>query len=196
MTLSLSRRLGIGALLALAMLATRVNHFEKIPDASWAIFFVGGFYLRGLARWAFPALMALAVAIDAWVITRAGIGFWDHYCVSAGYWFLVPAYAAMWFGGTTVAKHYDGLSPRALGWLAGSFVAAVTACFVVSNGSFYWLSDSVAHATLAGWMENLGDWYLPYAKTAAMYVAGTAFVHVLATLVAPHVAPAPRATVR
>jgi hypothetical protein len=196
MTLFLPRRLGIGALLALAMLATRVNHFVPVPDASWAVFFVAGFYLRGLGRWAFPALMALAVAIDAWVIGQAGLSFWDHYCVSVAYWFLVPAYAAMWFGGALLAKQARGLEPRALGWLLVTAFVATNACYLVSNGSFYWLSDSVANATLAGWGKNLGDWYLQYIGYTSLYIAIAAVVHVVATLLAPHLAPASRAAAR
>ena len=194
MTLSNRQRLGIGALLALAMLVTRVNHFAPIPDASWAVFFVAGFYLRGLGRWAFPALMALAVAIDAWVISRAGISFWNHYCVSVAYWFLVPAHAAMWFGGALLARNYRGLEWRALGGLALAAPVAAAVCFLVSNGSFYWLSDTVANATLAGWGKNLGDWYFQYISTACLYIAGAAVVHVLATLLAPQRAPAAAAT--
>ena len=85
MTLSNPQRAGILAILAIVMLATRVNHFSALPDASWAVFFVAGFYLRGSARWAFPLLMALAVLIDFFVITGQGIDFWSHYCVSIAY---------------------------------------------------------------------------------------------------------------
>jgi hypothetical protein len=195
MPLTIRQRLGIGALLALAMLATRINHFAPVPDASWAIFFVAGFYLRGLGRWVFPALMALAVAIDAYVIQAAGMSFWNHYCVSVAYWFLVPAYLSLWFGGSLLAKYGTGLSARTLGLLAGSFLVATSLCFLLSNGSFYWLSDTVTNATWAGWMKNLGDWYLPYLRTAGMYVAGAAVVHVVVALVARELVPA-RAAVR
>src|SRR5215471_12829992 len=110
MSLTPSQRAGIFLILALVMTATRVNHFAALPDASWAVFFVGGFYLSadrdapfgwfggGSVRWAFPILMALAVLIDFVVITSLGIDFWSHYCVSIAYWFLLPAYFAMWLG--------------------------------------------------------------------------------------------------
>jgi hypothetical protein len=196
MTLSNPARLGIGLGLALVMLATRVNHFNVVPDASWAVFFLAGFYLRPQARWAFPLAMALAVAADWWVIRQTGMNFWDHYCMSVAYWFLVPSYAALWFGGSVLAKAYRGLHWRSLGALVATFGLAVSACFVLSNGSFYWLSDSVANATLAGWGKNLGDWYLPYLYTAAMYVAGAALIHVVVAMLAPKAAPAPAATAR
>lgn len=184
MTLSTSQRAATLLTLALVMMATRINHFSAIPDASWALFFIGGFYLRGWARVAFPALMVLAVAVDWFVISASGMSFWNHYCVSAAYWFLVPSYFAMWFGGALLRKHYAGLTTRSLGWLALTFVASASACFLLSNGSFYWLSSSVANPTLVGWTTNLSDWYLPYLYTAAIYVAGMAVVHALAVRLA------------
>jgi len=184
MNLTTSQRAGILLALALVMMGTRINHFSAIPDASWALFFIGGFYLRGISRWAFPLLMALAVAVDWYVITASGLGFWDHYCVSAAYWFLVPSYFSLWFGGLWLRKHYQGLSLASFGLLALSFLVSVTACDVISNGSFYWLSDSVHGATFAGWIKNLGDWYLPYLYTASIYVAGAAVLHVVVALIA------------
>src|SRR6187402_559257 len=102
MTFSRSLEAGLFAILALVMAATRVNHFAALPDASWAVFFIAGFYLhsnapagqgsvldlRGPVRWAFPLLIALAVLIDFIVISGQGIDFWSHYCVSIAYWFL------------------------------------------------------------------------------------------------------------
>ena len=54
MTLSNPQRVGLFAILAIVMAATRVNHFAALPDASWVVFFLAGFYLRGSASWAFP----------------------------------------------------------------------------------------------------------------------------------------------
>jgi hypothetical protein len=182
MTLSNPLRAGIFAILAIVMLATRVNHFAALPDASWAVFFVAGFYLRGSARWAFPLLMALAVLIDFFVITGQGIDFWSHYCVSIAYWFLVPAYLALWFGGSLLRRMYRGLGVRELALLAGSLVVAVSVSYLISNGSYYWLSDTwMAGGQLrsfGGWIENLGDWYFGYLRTNAMYVGIAAVLHI------------------
>ena len=182
--LSNAARVGIFLIIALVMLATRINHFSALPDASWALFFIAGFYLRGSTRWAFPLLMALAVLIDFFVITQQGMSFWSHYCVSAAYWFLVPSYAAMWLGGSLLRRRYAGLHARDLGLLIASVVVATSVCYLISNGSFYWLSASVPLRSFAGWMENLGDWYLPYLRTTLMYIAAGALLHVLANLTA------------
>ncbi|HET9031555.1 MAG TPA: hypothetical protein VFN25_01485 [Dokdonella sp.] len=179
MTLTQPQRLGIFIVLALVMAGTRINHFSALPDASWAVFFLAGFYLRGSMRWAFPALMALAVGIDVLVISSQGLSFWSHYCVSAAYWFLIAAYAAMWFGGSLLRAHMKGQGLRTLGLLGLSLVAAASVCFVISNGSFYWLSDSVVSPSMSGWMQNMADWYVPYLRTSAMYVCIAVAAHVI-----------------
>lgn len=165
--------------LALLMIATRANHFAAIPDASWAVFFVGGFYLRQWTKWAFPLLMALAVAIDYVVITAQGIDFWSHYCISPGYWMLVPAYFSLWAGGLWLARQ-DGGSAERLSKLVFAVVASVAVCQLFSQGGFYWLSDAVANKTVAGWAKNYTDWVGPYLLTTAMYVAGALALHVTA----------------
>ena len=188
MTLSTPQRAGIFAILALVMAATRVNHFAALPDASWAVFFVAGFYLRGSVRWAFPLLIALAVLIDFIVITGQGMDFWSHYCVSIAYWFLLPAYFSLWLAGSWLRKNYAGIGLREFGFLAAAVLAAVSVCYVISNGSYYWLSDSWLTAgntrSFGAWMENLGDWYLPYLRTSAMYVSIAALLHIGVVLVA------------
>lgn len=160
------------AVLALLMLASRAHPFDHFtpPDASWAVFFLGGFYLGRWTRWAFPALMALAVAIDWAVIHGQGMSFWEHYCVSAAYWCLIPAYFALWAGGRWLARHYSGASWGALGRAVLALAASAAICQLLAQGSFYWLSASVAEPTLAGWWRNYLDWLPPYLRTAAAYV--------------------------
>ncbi len=183
-SLSNAARVGIFLILGIVMLATRINHFGALPDASWAVFFIAGFYLRGSARWAFPLLIALAVLVDFFVITNQGMSFWSHYCVSPAYWFLLPSYGALWVGGSLLRSRYAGLHARDLGLLVASAVVATSLCYLLSNGSFYWISASVPLRSFAGWMENLGDWYVPYLRTTLMYVGVGAAVHVMATLAA------------
>lgn len=193
MTLTHRSRLTIFLVLAAVMAATRLNHFGAVPDASWAVFFIAGFYLRGSARWAFPALMALAVAVDYVVITQAGLDFWSHYCVSPGYWFLLPAHFSLWAAGSLLRRHYHGLQPNTLGLLVLNVFAGVALCHFFAQGGFYWLSSSVADPTVAGWAKNYADWFLPYLRTTGIYVAVAAVAHVAIALMARH---APAATDR
>ncbi|WP_434212266.1 hypothetical protein [[Pseudomonas] boreopolis] len=164
------------AVLAGLMLATRINHFAPVPDASWALFFVAGFQLRRQVRWVFPLLMALAVAIDWAVIRGQGIDFWRHYCVSPGYIALVPAYFALWAGGAWLRGRYRGAGLPALGRAAGALVASVALCHLIAQASFYWTSASVPAPSIAGWARNYADWFLPYLGTSALYVGIAAAV--------------------
>ena len=190
------QRATILALLAVLMVVTRmhlpasITHFGPVPDASWAAFFIGGFYLRNWTRWAFPLLMALAVLVDYVVITGQGMDFWAHYCMSAAYWFLVPAYFAMWLGGLVLRKSYQQANGKALAVLVASLFASVVVCHLLSQGSFYWLSDSVVDPTLAGWWKNYSDWFLPYLTSTAIYVGLATIVHVGVLQVARLRAPA------
>lgn len=169
MTPSLQRALVL-CTLALLLMATRVHHFAAIPDASWAVFFIGGFYLRGGTRWAFPLLMLLAVLVDWFVISRSGLDFWQHYCVSPGYWMLLPAYFALWGGGMLLAQHYRGARWGSLPRAALLLLASVALCHLFAQGGFYWTSEQVQQPTVAGWWKNYGDWFLPYLGTTALYV--------------------------
>ncbi|MEN1941826.1 hypothetical protein WCE39_12135 [Luteimonas sp. MJ174] len=183
------------SLLVLLMAATRSHvftHFTPVPDASWAAFLVGGFYLRAWARWAFPALMALAVLIDFLVIRGQGLDFFAHYCVSPGYWMLVPAHAAMWAGGHWLRQHYTGASLAALARLAPVVVLSTATCHLFAQGGFYWLSPAVAEPTVAGWAANFGHWFAPYLAATAMFVAAAALAQVVSEAVARNAGAARR----
>ena len=178
-----AQRAIILSLLVLLMAGTRLNHFAPIPDASWAVFFIGGFYLRNWTRWAFPLLMGLAVVVDWVVISNQGMSFWQHYCVSAAYWMLIPAYFAMWTGGMLLRRYYRSASLKSLGMLAATVIGSVALCHLIAQGSFYWISASVAEPTFAGWAKNYSDWLLPYMQSAAMYIGAAALVQVVAEAV-------------
>ncbi len=185
-----SQRAALLVVLALLMVSTRLHlpatltHIGPIPDASWAVFFLGGFYLRGWTRWAFPLLMALAVLVDYIVISGQGINFWTHYCVSPGYWFLLPAHFALWAGGMIVRRHYGENAGRTLAILVASLIASVAVCHLLAQGSFYWLSDSVTAPSLSGWWKNYSDWFLPYLRVTAIYVGLAVIAHVGVTQLA------------
>jgi hypothetical protein len=85
------------ASLALVMAATRMDHFGgalALPDASLAVFFLAGLWLR--ASWAFPALLVVAVGVDLAALAQSGLG---ADCLSPAYPFLIAAYGALWAAG-------------------------------------------------------------------------------------------------
>jgi hypothetical protein len=176
-----AQRATILALVAIAIVTTRLHHFAAVPDASWAMFFVGGFYLRQWTRWAFPALMALAVLVDVLVIRAQGGDFWQSYCVSPAYWCLVPAHFALWAGGAWLQRSYRGIGWRDAANCALALVASVVVCHLLAQGSFYWFSGAVGAPAVAGWWQNYLDWLPPYLAVASGYVAIAAMAHVFAT---------------
>jgi hypothetical protein len=180
--------------LLIIMLATRSGLASNLhlQDASWAIFFIGGFYLSDRWRWGFPALMVTAVAID-WVSIRYyGV---NNYCVTVAYGFLVPAYAALWLGGAWLRRHaaFDGLGLLALG---ASALIAASVCFFLSNGSVYWLGARGPVPTLDGWMVNVAAWYWPFVRVCLAYIATAALIHVSVKLTVPGRPPARAARIR
>ena len=185
------QRITVLSLLAADVAATRSQSspISRRADATWAVFLIGGFHLRAWAKWAFPALMALAVLIDYLVITGQGMNFFAHYCVSPGYWMLVPAHAAMWAGGDWLRRHHTGASLGALARLGAVLVAATATCHLFAQGGFYWLSNAVAEPTVAGWATNYGHWFAPYLGATAMFVGVAALAQLVSEAVARNAGP-------
>lgn len=159
------------ALLALAlgllMAATRFHHFGSavnLPDASLAVFFLGGLYGLGLP-W-FAALLVEAGLIDATAIA-GGI---SSYCMTPAYIFLVPTYGALWFAGRWFRSRHE-ISVRTLPVLGLTLLAGVTVAFVISNGSFYALAGYFGEMPLAEYGARVAGYFVPYAGYAFLYVA-------------------------
>jgi len=178
MSRALLKQWALPAGLSLLMAATRFGHFGSHlapPDASWAIFFMGGFYLGRHWRWLLPLWLLEAAALDFAAIRYAGA---DNYCVTLAYWFIVPAYSALWAGGVRMRRHYRG-GARDLLPLAWCLLVSVSACYLLTNGSFYWLGGRVSDPTLPGWWKNLNDWYPHYLSVTFEYIAMAAVLHAL-----------------
>lgn len=165
----------VAALLAALMLATRVSHMGAalhLPDASMAVFFLGGLYLR--RQLAFVAFLLLAVLVDWAVITFAGV---SNFCVTVAYAFLLPAYAALWYGGRLYADLLDGSALSLLGALGVALVSA-SVCFAISNGAFYWLGGRFPHPDLAGYLAGVWRWGPMFVRVTLSYVAAGLLAHV------------------
>ncbi|SEP68432.1 hypothetical protein SAMN04488038_101176 [Solimonas aquatica] len=184
MNLNRGTTLWIFALLALLMLSTRFAHFFTLPDASWAVFFAAGFYCAGHSRWAFPLLMLEAVAIDFIVTRHLGI---SDYCITPAYAFLVPAHAALWYGGVWLRRGYHH-EPADLLRLVISAGLAVNFAYLLSNSSFYWLGGRISAPNWAQYLDNYARYYANFQIVPAGYLALIALLHG----VAAHYLPALR----
>lgn len=183
MQLEQRHQLGIGAGLAALILATHGHHFASLlhlPPATWAVFFLGGLYLK--RAWVFAALLAEVVIIDYLAITQGGV---SAFCVSAAYGFLLPAYGTLWLAGRWFAKHYR-LSFKALPALLASLAASVTLAELFTSGGFYFFSGRFADTSLAEFGSRLAQYFPGTLEAFAFWIGIALLVHVALALVTGH----------
>lgn len=172
------RTLAIFVALAALMAVTRFNHFGSavsLPDASYAIFFLGGLYLSKLGRAsaiAFAVLILEAGLIDYYATSVQGVSDW---CMTTAYWFLIPAYGSLWLvgrwfvsGGTMNGHMTEGKSFAVLAlaaWAASSFA------FVFSNATFYLFSEHFADMSALEYASRVAEYYVSYVSIALLYIA-------------------------
>lgn len=157
--------LGIWALIGL-MLATRFHHFGSaisLPDASLAIFFMAGLWFGGFRL--FAVLLVEAALIDYVAITQMGV---SDYCISAGYVFLIPAYAALFFAGRAAAR-FKSMKAQDMLVQLGLLAGATSIAFLISNGSFYLLSDRFEDLTWTQYFGRVAQYYSPYLTGTLVY---------------------------
>jgi hypothetical protein len=162
------------------MAVTRADHFGTVlhlPDASLAVFLLAGFYLP---RWAFPALLVGAGLVDYLAINYGGV---DGWCFSPAYWFLIPTYFVLWFGGRFYAVRHQ-FSWRSLAEFAGIAFVATGAAFLISNASFYLFADYFEKMSAAQYGTQVAQYFLPYLQSAYLYLIVAAVLHIIAVQVA------------
>jgi len=162
----LNKAFACAAVLAFFMLLTRGSHVltqVALPDASLAVFLMGGLLLRRVA-W-FLVFFVLASVID---FGAAALDPVQGFCLTNGYWGLIPSYAAMWLGGVWLSQQTDAFKalPFALVTASTSLVA-----FVISTQTYYLFSGRFPANGLVESMQH-GWEYLPsWMGFAAMYFA-------------------------
>jgi hypothetical protein len=167
-----NKTIGIAAALLLLMAATRYNHFGSamaLPDASYAVFFLGGLFL-GRVRGA-VAILALLL-VEAAVIDYYAINFRDMsgWCVTSAYAFLVFAYGALWFVGRWYAPRHE-LTLKGLAALLLAGAAAGSAAFIIANVSFYLLAGYFDSMSVVQYVASVAQYYGPYVAVTVFYVA-------------------------
>ena len=167
--LPFSKQLLIAAAIAFFMLLTRGSHALtpfSLPDASVVLFLLSGLYLRR-AAW-FVAFFVLATIID---FGAAALDPVQGFCLTNGYWGLIPAYGVLWLGGIYLSKTTDSFATKNL--VSYSLVSAFTSfmAFVISTQTYYLFSG---HFPAQGVIESLkhGWEYLPgWMGFSTMYFA-------------------------
>jgi hypothetical protein len=162
-----SKHLAIAAALAFFMLLTRGSHVlthVALPDATLALLLIGGLCLRK-AAW-FVGFVMLATAID---FSAAAIDSLQAYCLTIGYWGMLPTYAAMWLTGVWLGKQSNGLDALKFSLAA---VVSTLAAFVISTQTYYLFSGRFPNHGLVETMQY-GWNYLPsYLAYTAIYLVG------------------------
>jgi len=160
-----TKNIVIAAAIAFLMLLTRGSHVltsVSLPDASLALLLIGGLYLRK-AAW-FGLFVALATAID---FGAAAIDSLQSFCLTDGYWGMLPTYAVMWIAGVWLSKQTNSLDTLkfTLAGLLSTFLA-----FVISTQTYYLFSGRFPNNGLIETMQY-GWNYLPsYMGYTMMYL--------------------------
>ncbi|WP_020166993.1 MULTISPECIES: hypothetical protein [Methylotenera] len=160
--LTLSKQLIIAAVITFFMLLTRGSHVlthVSLPDASLVLFLLGGLLLKR-ATW-FIVFFVLATVID---FGAAAFDPAQGFCLTDGYWGLIPAYGAMWLGGLWLAKQKDTFAANVSAVLSYILVSVGTTfvAFVISTQTYYLFSgrfpaEGLVESMRHGW-EYLPNW--------------------------------------
>ena len=174
-TITRTQQLLIGGLLLLFLVFTRGHITSHLQDASWAVFFLVGFYLRGslLARYAFPLFFLVAFIVDLVVIDAQG---GTHYCFTPSYPFLIPSYAAMWFAGRWFSKQSQD-NAQALFKFVGAALVGTVACFLISNLGFYFFAGKFETMSVLEYAQKVSKYLPAYLTTTGVYLGFTALLH-------------------
>jgi hypothetical protein len=159
------------------MAATRFQHEGgafALPDASLAVFFMGGAYLA--SAWLFLGLLLLAGGIDYVAIQVLGI---SDFCISPAYFFLIPAYGVLWLGGQQLSRRWHGFDAASGLNLALLLPASMLLSFLISDGSFQYFSGKTAVIPFAQFLQQSAEYFPAYTIATAIYVLAAGFIHAL-----------------
>jgi len=180
-----NRTTAIFAVLVALMAATRFNHFGSavsLPDASYAVFFLGGLYLSRFARVsvaAFSVLIIEAGLIDYYATSVQGISDW---CMSPAYWFLIPTYGSLWLVGRWFSMKH---TMEGKGWmvLALTAWAASSFAFAFSNATFYLFSNLFADMSAVEYTSRVAQYYASYVSMALLYIFCAVALHMVVDII-------------
>ena len=163
----------VAGLLLAALILTRSHFITHFQDATWAIFFMLGFYVRKAIG--FPIFWLVTFAVDLLVIESKG---GESFCFTVSYPFLIPAYASLWFAGRWFAGHYSE-NLRGLLYFVVAAVVGITVCDIISSGGFYWFSGRFENVNISEFAGRIARYLPMYMKTTLIYLAGAAVLHMI-----------------
>ena len=138
--------------LIFVMLLTRGDHLltsVSLPDASFALFLIGGLLLKK-PKW-FISLFAFSIAIDLVTLSMNSA---YQIPINLGYLGLLPSYGIMWFIGSRIANTKSFIKFTICG------VLATLIGFLISTQTYNLLSGTFPDITIKQSMQT-GWEYLP-----------------------------------
>lgn len=159
------KNLIIAAAITFLMLLTRGSHVltsVSLPDASLALLLIGGLYLRKAAWFALFVVLATAIDFGAATIDSA-----QGFCITAGYWGMLPTYAAMWLAGLWLSKQQNSFDVFKFSFagLLATFLA-----FVISTQSYYLFSGRFPANGMIESLQHGWEYFPSYLGFTAMYL--------------------------
>jgi len=175
MNLSKNSQIYILIALGLLLLITRGQHsliFNQLPSASWAVFFLLGFYITKKI-W-FTIFILLAFSIDLYAVTWGGV---SNFCVSPAYPFLIPAYGSLWLAGHFYQKYYI-FHLKTIPLLLAVSIGGIVFCELFSSGGFYFLSGRFIDTSMTVFFERVVTFFPSYVSSTFFYLSLAMFVHI------------------
>jgi hypothetical protein len=137
-----------------------------LPDATLAIFFLGGLYLRNYLIT--PIFLLTAGASDYFSIQN-GVSSW---CITPAYLLLIPTYLIMWAGG----RRFSNLKNESLRTTLPTLIICSTLAFFVSSGGYYIFSGRYqGEQIFIKFSYALANYYPAYVGSALLYFVAAYF---------------------
>lgn len=163
--------------LAIIMFLTRGSHITTLyalPDTSLALFLISGIYLRQVRF--FIALFLVGLFID---FGAAALDPKLGYCLTKGYWGLIPTYAVLWFSGRYLDQ---GERLQKLSVFIPIVSIAIVLAFIISTQTYYLFSGRFGNPSLFNSFFHGWEYFPQYFMASFCYIGLFWFVqHILIT---------------
>jgi hypothetical protein len=151
-------------ILSFGMFLTRGSHVTglyNLPDASLALFLIGGIYLKQFRY--FILLFLLGLFIDFGIATLdPKLGF----CITNGYWGLIPSYAVLWISGYFLNQN----NIQRLSIFIPIVSLAIFSAFFISTQTYYIFSGRFGHPHLSETILHGWEYFPQYFLSSFTYV--------------------------
>lgn len=151
--------------LAIVMFLTRGSHITTLyalPDASLALFLIGGIYLRQVRF--FIALFLVGLFID---FGAAALDPKLGFCLTKGYWGLIPTYAVLWVCGFYLNQR-ERL--QKLSVFIPIVSIAIVLAFIISTQTYYLFSERFGNPNLLNSIFHGWEYFPQYFMASFCYI--------------------------